>query len=159
MSYRIIQSTKAMSVAVVFALLWQPGVLGCVLGCASAAPVVSQKECHRSTPSPPSSTTEISAASSAEHNCCHIPPGGRRDSEGSVNPFHRVAAMMPCCLNGDEIVIPAVRQSATTEESSAIAAERLTTPVDLEFRDAPVVGHTWLPDRGGIYLRCHSLLI
>jgi hypothetical protein len=151
---RLFQTTKAFSYAVTLALLLQPSVLGCALGCASVTRALSQHECHASNLSPDNS--EASASISAEHACCHSLKSTQHESVSQE--LVKMSAMMPCCVAGQPSV-PAVKQRAVTDKANTNLNEKAATCLAVEFRATTFTLQARLPDRGGTYLRCCTLLV
>jgi pyruvate-ferredoxin/flavodoxin oxidoreductase len=71
----------------------------------------------------------------------------------------QIAEMMPCCLLAGRIIVPAVKQPATTDKASANSNEKVLNSFHFEFHALPLFSQARLPDRGGTYLRCGVLLI
>lgn len=157
MLLRLLQTTKALCCAVTLALLLQAGGLGCALGCARAATVINQHECHASTSNTSHDAPVVSASFSAEHACCHRSTSKRR--EAVSQELVQIAEMTQCCLLADRIIFRAVKQPATTDKASANSNEKLSNSFHFEFRALPIFSQARLPDRGGTYLRCRVLLI
>jgi len=152
---RLFQTTKALSCAVTLALLLQPGLLGCVFGCARAAALLSQHEGHAANLSRDAS--ETSASMSAEHACCHRAKSAQREAI-SQEIVNKLAEVMPCCSAG-QTSVPAIKQRAIADKANADSGAKAATPFAVELRATPVIKQTCLPDRGGTYLRCCTLLI
>lgn len=162
MMSRLFQTTKAICYVVTFALLLQPGGIGCALGCTTkAASVTDQQECHTSTSNSATEAHVAATAFSAEHACCHSSVDARREAVKAklVKTSHQVAGMMLCCMLAGQIATTAVKQRATVEKASALAREKVSTLLNKRFEVVPLVGHARLPDRGETYLSCRALLI
>ena len=151
---RLFQTTKALSCAVTLALLLQPGLLGCVFGCARAATTLTQHEGHPANLSP--DVSETSASMSAEHACCHRSKNTQREaiSQGLV----KLAGVMPCRL-AEQTSVPAVKQRAVTDQAKADSDAKTATPFAVRLRATLFTKQARLPDRGGTYLRCCTFLI
>jgi hypothetical protein len=158
---RLSQVTKVVCYAAALAFLLQPGGLGCTLACARTASITNQHECHASTQNSALATPVANAAFSAEHACCHNSTSKPREavSPKLVNTFHHVAVMMPCCALASQIIIPALKQRVATAKISALTKDKTSTQPNVEFRAAPLIGQSRLPNRGATYLRRCVLLI
>jgi hypothetical protein len=154
---KFLQVTKAVSYVVTLMLILQLSGLGCALGCAKAATVTSQHECHDSDSKSAPATPVVSASVSAEHACCHSSTSAR--SETLPSELVRMAETMPCCLLASQIAVVAVKQSATIEKTTTLVKEKVPASLNIEFRAMPLAGRARLPDRGGTFLRCCVLLI
>ena len=157
MLLRLFQTTKALCCAVTLALLLQAGGLGCALGCARAAMVINQHECHASASNTSPDAPVVSTSFSAEHACCHRPTSKHR--EAVSQELVQITEITTCCLLADRIIVPAVKQPATTDKAHANSNEKVSNSFHFEFRAIPLFSQARLPDRGGTYLRCRVLLI
>ncbi|MDT4966104.1 MAG: hypothetical protein QOJ64_841 [Acidobacteriota bacterium] len=156
---RILQGTRSISYAVTLALLLQSGAMACALGCSSSAPIEDKAECHDSTSARRPAASEVSAATS-EKACCHISGVDSRegDSTTSARVVHNAAAMMTSCMSATQLVTPLIRQRGTVDSAYDNIREKISNPHTLSFRKPPF-DQTWVPDRGGTYLRWRVLLI
>ncbi len=132
--------------------LWLGG-LGCVLGCAPSV-LAADDGCGK-----PGTLAE---ASCTEHACCQTSPrktGEPRETKAaSLEPHPEVTGAMSCCALAGQTA-DAARKSPVGGGVAPVPATRTSFVPVADLTAPSFAQQTWLPDRGGTYLRCCVFLI
>ncbi len=134
--------------------LWLGG-LGCVLGCAPGAFAAEERDAA-------SESNASTAVSCTEHACCQTSPRTTREKPdtktASLEPHPVVTGAMSCCALAGQTADTARKSPVDGGVAPVPIARTLFVP-SADLTATSFAQQTWLPDRGGTYLRCCVFLI
>lgn len=134
--------------------LWLAG-LGCVLGCAPGVLAAEER-------SAASESITLIPASCTEHACCQTSPLATSEKPNtkaaSLEPHPEVTGAMSCCALAGQTADTA-RKSPVDGGVAPVPIARTSFVPGADLTATSFAQQTWLPDRGGTYLRCCVFLI